>query len=470
MAVLPGLLREGESGSLQLSLTPLPAAPVTFSLQASIPGLLTLPEAITVPVTGSVSIPVSVARDGSARGFQETAILAWPPDSAWPPAAAALQIIDSDRPVIPPEGVLRVMSFNVKLGTGMPGSAEFNALREIVERISPDVLLLQEVAGANDFADFRSLAQQAGFPADPAHVAIFGDAFAGQAYVRRYQRRVRSEHRRRQPVVVPRQRVQCGRGLAGRVEITRYPMLFTVDVPWLPDEADPAIVNVHLKADEGDSNNFRRALEAYRLREAIAAAGLNPASANVIIAGDFNATDWQPQPVSYQTNVPAVLSPGTGQFADGTSLPGSFAGAADLTSPGFTLPYKSFPHSGFNPAGLTALPLRQADGASDLTFAFASYKLDYFFVSPGISARERCPRKSTTAGWKPSAMGCPNALPCRLLPSAPPPRTTSPSLPTFHSSRSRHSACRSPETGSPKAIPPSPLPSPSCRRRPFLSG
>ncbi len=381
MLISPGLLHEGEAATLSLTLSPPPGAPVTFTLSALKAGILALPAQITVSAAGSGSVPVTALADGVADGFQETGVLAQPPDALWPAAAAGVQVVDADRAFTSVPGSLRLLSLNVRFGVGSPGSAEFNAVREVVERLSPDVLVMQEVAGANVFADWLSLLQQCGFPTDAAHIALVGDAWAGQPFSsgdlagNLDQNLVTAS---RYPI---RQRLQIGRG-SGRSEITRYPLLTVIDVPSLPDARDPVIVNVHLKADTGDANNFRRALEALRTRQALASFS----SENIIVCGDFNATDWLPQPASYQTNVPAVTQPGTGQFTDGTMLPQSFSAGGDLTSPGFTLPYATFPHSGFTPAGLSALSLKQLDGSQE-TFAFAAYKLDYFFVSPAIAAR-----------------------------------------------------------------------------------
>jgi endonuclease/exonuclease/phosphatase family metal-dependent hydrolase len=387
MLISPGQLKEGDPATLSLTLSPAPGAPVTFTLSAMKQGLLALPAEITVNAAGMASVPVAALTDGEADGFQETGVLAQPADPQWTAAAAGVQIVDADRAFTSVPGALRVMSLNVRFGVGSPGSAEFNAVREVVERLSPDVLVMQEVAGANVFADWLSLVQQCGFPNDAAHIALVGDAFAGQPF----SNGDLSGNLDQNLVTVSRypirQRVQIGRG-SGRSEITRYPILTVVDVPSLPDAQDPVIVNVHLKADTGDANNFRRALEALRTREALTAGGFT--GGNVIICGDFNATYWLPQPASYQTNVPAITQPATGQFPDGTMLPQSFSAGSDLTSPGFTLPYATFPHSGFTPLGLSALNLEQLDG-NEQTFAFAAYKLDYFFVSPAIAARGAVP-------------------------------------------------------------------------------
>ena len=393
MLITPGLLTEGQPATLSLTLAPPPAAAVTFSLSALQSGLLALPAEISVGTGGTASVQITALTDGAADGFQETGILAQTTDPLWPAAAAAVQIMDADRAFTSAPGALRVMSLNVKFGVGTPGSAEFNAVREVVERLSPDVLIMQEVAGANLFADWLALVQQCGFPADAAHTALMGDAFAGQPFSNgdlagNLDQNLTTVSRFPFPI---RQRVQIGRG-SGRSEITRYPLLTVIDVPWLTDAQDPVIVNVHLKASGADADNFRRALEACRTRGVLTAAGYSGTAANLIVAGDCNDSDWQPQPVSYQTNVPAVTQPGTGQFADGSTLPQSFAGGSDLTAPGFTLPYDRFPHSGFNPHGLTSLPLLQADRVEGFTYlssstAFSNSRLDYFFVSQPILAR-----------------------------------------------------------------------------------
>lgn len=381
MLISPGLLKEGGAATLSLALTPAPDVPVTFTLAAMQPGILTLPAQITVNAAGTASVPVTALTDGVADGFQQTGVLAQPPDAEYPAAAAAVQVVDAERAFTSAPGALRVMSLNVKFGVGTPGSDEFNAVRELVERLNPDVLVMQEVAGANVFSDWFSLIQQCGYENDAAHVALGGDAWTGQPFSsgdlagNLDQKLVTVS---RHPI---RQRVQIGRG-SGRSEITRYPLLTVVDVPSLPDAQDPVVVNVHLKAGGEDADNFRRALEARRNSEALANFS---GSSNVIIAGDFNATYWLPQPASYQTNVPAVTQPGIGKFADGSTLPQAFSAGADLLA-GFTLPYATFPHSGFTPLGLSALNLEQLDG-NERTFAFAAYKLDYFFVSPAIAAR-----------------------------------------------------------------------------------
>ncbi len=383
LTMVTSLLTEGQSGTLTLSVQPAPTAGLAYALSANRSGVLGIPAVLTVPVSGSISVPVTALTDNVADGFQEVALNAVPADNTWPAAATGVQVVDEDRPIVNAPGALRVMSFNVRLGLSAPGSADFNAVREIVERISPDVLCLQEVSSTGDFGDFLSLAAQCGFPSSAAHRAISGDAFAGQHYIRgdiSGGSDVNVVTLSRWPIT---QRIQLGRGAAGRAEITRYPLLTVVDIPWLNAAEDPAIVNVHLKADGDESSAFRRALEAMRTREYMAAAGFNPTTDNVMVIGDFNANDRLPQVASWQTKIPALMQPGTGKFADGSALPFSFVPGSDLTT-GITLPYATFPHSGFNSSGLTAVALLQPD-RSEATF-FES-KLDYLFLSQPIRSR-----------------------------------------------------------------------------------
>lgn len=388
----PPMVTEGATATATLTLNPAPAAPVSVTLSlnpaSAPPGTVSMPGAVTVPVSGSVTFSVQASADGMPDGFQMAILLATPSaaagNPAWTPAAGALQIVDADRPARSAPGVLRVASFNTRLGVDAPGSVEFNAVREIIERVSPDILLLQEVSDAGNFSDVRALLAQAGFPTDATHLAISGDAFAGQTYVSGdFGAGECVVTASRYPIT---RTVQIGRGVAGRKELTRFPLFTGINLPDLPDTEDLRIVNVHLKASAGDPDNFRKALECYRVREFLTQQGLSAASDNIISGGDFNAIDFNYQPaVSYSTNI----NPSTYTFADGGKLPASFQLGSDLTAGGgVTMPYRVFPHQGLNPAGLYAPELFQADGVTEPTFNLFPARYDYLFF----------PRRLLTAG------------------------------------------------------------------------
>ena len=378
---VPSQVREGGGGTLHLTLTPAPGVPVTYALSAEPPDVLPLPASVTVPADGRAAVPFAVPVDGVPDGYAEVRLLLTDAAGQRPPAGAVLGVIDADRPPGAPDGAVRVMAFNVQLGTGTPGSDPFAAVREIVERVGPDIILFQEVQSAGDFGDLRAMLTAAGFPATPETLALKGDAFAADPLVRGDL----SGNQDASLVVASRwpvtRRVQIGRGLSGRREVTRYPMLAAVDVPWLPAEQDPVVVSVHLKAETGEADAFRRGLELRRLREGLVAEGIDPAVRPVVVGGDFNQTDWAPQPDSFLTTAPPVQQPGV-PFADGSVLPASFLLGTDLAAaPGVLLPYRVFPHSGMNPSGLTALDLRQADGVTAVTWPLGGAKLDYVFTA-----------------------------------------------------------------------------------------
>lgn len=378
----PGLLREGESTVGTLSLSPAPPQPVEVVLRAE--GPLEVPTSVLVPTSGSVQFSVRAPLDGIPDGFQEAAVLAG--DAGTGLAGAGVQIVDADRPDRSGPNALRLLTLNVRLGLGAPGSPEFAAVREVVERLSPDVLMLQEVSQGGDFGDARALLEQVGFPAGAAFWAVEGEAFIGQTYrpgdfgdgaclltASRY------------PIV---RRVQIGRGVAGRLELTRFPLFTTIDLPG----PDLHVVNVHLKAGTGDADRFRKAVEAYRIREFLAQAGLRPESDDVILGGDCNAIDTLFLPaLSYTTSsyLPAA----------GSSLPLSYQLGSDLaTPPGVILPYSAppfapassvYPHLGFNPAGLFAPTLFQADGSTGATFNLFDARFDYFFLPQRLQADGR---------------------------------------------------------------------------------
>ncbi len=395
-----GILREGTASTATLTLIPAPAAAVVVTLGSNPAGVAGLPASVVVPTGGTVTFPVTALTDATPDGFQETAVLASPAASSYPAAAAALQVIDAERPARSAPGVLRVATFNVKLGTGAPGSAEFAAVREVIERVSPDILLMQEVSDAGNFGDARALLEQAGFPTGPAYLATAGDAFAGQAYSSgEFGAGECLVTASRYPLTST---VQIGRraaGVSGPKELTRFPLYSLIDLPG----PDLHVVNVHLKASTTDADNFRKAIECYRVREFLTQRGLNPAVDHVIAGGDCNAIDYGFQPAtSYNT----ATSPGA--FVDGSTLPVTMVLGTDLSAvPGVTLPFRIFPHQGFNPAGLHAPALFQADGVTTNTFVLSGARYDYLFIPQRLLTAGNARGEVYNSRLEPQAHGLP---------------------------------------------------------------
>ena len=404
LTMAPGLIKEGGSTTATLTLIPAPAGPVVMTLSGNPPGTVQLPASVLVPAGGTVTFPVTAPRDGVADGFQQAAVLATDGAAVYPTAGAALQVIDLDRPARSAPGVLRLMSLNVKVGIGAPGSAEFAAVREVIERISPDVLAMQEVSDAGEFGDALTLLEQVGFPPGAAYRATTGDAFAAQTYssgdfgtgecvitASRY------------PITST---IQIGRGVAGRKELTRFPLYTRIDLPG----SDLHLVNVHLKAGTEDPDRFRKAVEAYRIREFLTQQNLSAAADTLVVAGDFNAIDGIFLPaISYNTS--SYVPPA------GFSLPVSFQLGNDLkASPGITLPYSVspynaatsvYPHQGFNPAGLFAPALKQADGVNPNTFIAFGARFDYFMFPQRLQNAGQARGEVYNSRLEPQADGLP---------------------------------------------------------------
>ncbi len=381
-------VKEGEGGVLRVSLRPVPVGPVQVGLRSGV-SAVRVPELVTVPESGMAEVPVTTGRDGVMTGYRPFTLTATAVGGVWPERVLASGIVDVDRPAVSP-GSLRVMSMNVLQGVGVPGSVGFDRVREVVERISPDVLLLQEAESDDEFLPWRVLLRQMGFPDGAEYRAVTGDGFPALPLVRGEigaTADINLLTASRYPIT---RRLQCGRGVVpGRLEITRYPLLTVVDVPGVPEADDPVIVNVHFKADFSEASQFRRAVEGQRLREVLTAEGYAAAGRQLMVVGDFNDVDWFTQVASFDTSVAAIQMPGVA-FGDGSELPVTYALGADLKAP-VVLPYATFPGSGLAPLGMRQLRARQANGVDERTFNAAPYKLDYFFVSERIAARQGPP-------------------------------------------------------------------------------
>lgn len=369
LVLTPQQLTEGQTASATLTLTPPPAAPVVVNLSASPAGQAGFPSTVTVPPSGTATFSVTAAADQTADGYQAVTLSAAPP-APWPGGAGELGIIDADRaPRLP--GALRIATFNVAFGIGAPGSASFNAVRECLERIDADVIAFQEVDHAGEFSELATLLGQMGIPADRAHLGTKGDAFvndpwSGGDYTTTQNVAIASRY----PIT---RTVQIGRGVPGRKELARFPVLAAIDHPDIPGTADLTFISVHLKAGTTQADSFRRAVEARRVTDQIRADGLDVPGSRVFVLGDFNASDFGSQPASFGTAVSGGFT-----FGDGSSLPVSWQMGQDLVSAG-SIAYATFPHRAFDGLPLRAADTLRADGLSESTFAYANYHIDYLF-------------------------------------------------------------------------------------------
>lgn len=279
---------------------------------------------------------------------------------------------------------LRVVTWNLENGVGAPGSPAFSAVLETLQRLSPDVIAFQEVDAQSavpsqvaHFADLRALLAALGFSSSRTHLATSGDEFRGQTFVAgdfgnsSQCLAIASRH----PII---RTVQIGRGAVGRREQTRFPLFVALDVPGTDHEV--AVVAVHLKQGDTRADEFRRAVEALRVRQFLEAEGLSGAERHVLVVGDMNEELNEPQTSAFTTR--GVT--GGHVFSDGSTLPASYQPGPDVPDP---MRYASFPASGFAQAGLSVVPATQTDGATDRTYTFAgNSRLDYVLV--GRATRE----------------------------------------------------------------------------------
>jgi endonuclease/exonuclease/phosphatase family metal-dependent hydrolase len=302
---------------------------------------------------------------------------------------------------------LRVVTWNVENGVGAPGTPAFAAVRETLERLAPDVIAFQEVDAQNPvpshpahFAELRALLQALGFPTTRSHLATAGDGWQGQAFVAgdfgnsSQCLAVASRH----PIT---RTVQVGRGIAGRRELTRFPLAVTIDPRGT--ERDVVLIAVHFKQGDTQADEFRRAVEALRVRTFLADTGVSGATDHILVVGDMNEELNEPQTPSFST----TSVTGGHTFGDGSTLP-----AAYLLGPGLpgSLTYATFPTSGFASIGLSVVAATQTDGRTDRTYTYAgNSRLDYILTGSATRNTGAVRAEVYHSGREPVGDGLPKA-------------------------------------------------------------
>ncbi|MFN0130297.1 MAG: endonuclease/exonuclease/phosphatase family protein [Verrucomicrobiales bacterium] len=318
-------------------------------------------------------------------------------------AGAALQLLAE--PAFAAD--LRLVTWNVENGVGRPGSAAFGAVRETLERLTPDVIVFQEVdvqdaspSSSAHFADLRALLTALGLSTDRAHWVATGDVFQAQSFA------AGDFGNGSQSLVVASRHaitraVQIGRGVSGRREQTRFPLFVSIAVPGA--ERELALVAVHLKQGDTQADEFRRAVEALRVREFLAGEGVSGAFGRVVVAGDMNEELNEPQTASF----PTTGVRGGHVFGDGSALPLAYQVGAGVPE---VLRYSVFPTSGFTEADLSVVAATQSDGRTDRTYTYAgNSRLDYVLVSSAILSAGAVRAEVYHSGREPVGDGLPKA-------------------------------------------------------------
>lgn len=254
-------------------------------------------------------------------------------------------------PVVADALQVRLAAYNVLFGVGAPGSAEYTAVRSILQRTGPDVIAFEELMDT-DYDNWVTLAADLGYPYyayGPSSGPLTGSQRLG--FFSRY------------PILSAVEVTEY----PGATELTRYPLRVEVQVPGALNPL--AVYAVHLKASSGSVNQFRRAIEARRiLSNLVAYIESNPLNTEYAIVGDFNEDVANSQAASF-ASLP-------------TGLPSSYALGADVA---FPVPYRLFPTDRFTagPAALSPLAIYQEDSTLADTYSTGG-QLDYLLLSQEI--------------------------------------------------------------------------------------
>ncbi len=382
MAVDPDRFFEDDgenAATVTLSLSPAPAEAVQITLGTDQDvAQLAYPRQLTVTPSGVVTFPVGALTDGVADGTRTVRLSATDATGFYQSAITGITIFDVDSPA--GRGVaIRIASYNLKYGAGPRGSAQYQAVLAVLRRVDADVIAFSEADPDGDFANLKLLLGDLGMPAAPGYFTTSGDAFAGTPYDS-------GDFGSGQALAVASiwpitSTAQIGRGNPGRREMTRFPLFIEIDVPGVA--MDPAFVALHLKAGNTDADNFRRSIEALRIREFIEVNGYSGTNGNVFILGDFNEDFEDFLPVSYFTGIDSAIH----VFGDGSTLPASYQLGADLALPhGMVLEYRDFPAPAFAPVAIRIVDSRQLDGVRRTYNVMGDARLDYILVSDFTAA------------------------------------------------------------------------------------
>jgi endonuclease/exonuclease/phosphatase family metal-dependent hydrolase len=260
---------------------------------------------------------------------------------------------------------VRVATFNIEYGPEGQQTPDYAATKAVLGRINADIVAFQEIFNnvrTNRIPDWRNMATELGYPYEV--VAEENDVRAGHLYLGYYSRFPMQTRSVNSP--------------APASEMSRVPLRAVVQVP---GAAKPLVLwNMHHKAGTTNSDQFRRAVEAYRIVQDIDAyRAANPTHDELVVLGDLNEDFSE-----------AVLQVQSFTIADfqnfRTNLPSNYALGADLTALLQTsaLPYRIFPDVRYSQAGggLHRLDLFQQNGSTRSTRRTRT--LDYIFVSTAL--------------------------------------------------------------------------------------
>lgn len=254
---------------------------------------------------------------------------------------------------------VRVATWNVQ-AVGDPGTLQYDAALAVLERIQADVVGINEVSSSADSAKFEQLALDAGYPFT---VVPASNPFGA----------VRNAVMSRFPFAASPE-IHTADSLSGDPaarDLSRLIIEVVLDVP--ENAQNLTLVIDHWKSGTGNDDEFRRALESYRITQSIG--DLDSTVDAFVILGDINEeVDSVPRTPNPFDALPSGLP---ASFSLGADLQAILAGPGLENDPFFYL---------VDAAGLAAEPLfaLQLDG-SDATRPASGRRLDYIFVSSWLA-------------------------------------------------------------------------------------
>jgi len=249
---------------------------------------------------------------------------------------------------------VRVATFNIQVFNGSDQN-QYNAARDILLRVGPDVICLQEMANTSAF---NSLAADAGYPYKVL-ASSAGDIDSGADWAG-----VMSKF----PFVLTATRTAANlSGDPQALDLTRNFILVVVDVPGTA--ANLALTGNHWKAGTEDADEFRRSIESIRAMQVVA--GYDSSVDAFFVVGDMNddLNDGPDSPSQFNS------LPG--------GLPGNFELGNDITFPVINSVFLPLLNAS-GPANLNVISVLQKDG-SDATRPASGRRLDYLWRSDVVT-------------------------------------------------------------------------------------
>jgi endonuclease/exonuclease/phosphatase family metal-dependent hydrolase len=274
---------------------------------------------------------------------------------------------------------VRVATFNVELGIAGPDTPKGQAQRATLKRVNADIVAFQEL-NPKTSNEWVRLAGELGYP-----YRVWGQMgpFSGNMVVGFFSR-------------FPLLETGIVSSPEGAKEFSRIPLRITVQVP---GAARPLTLwSMHHKAMFKPADEFRRAVEAYRIvQDVIRVRSAGPDAPDCIMMGDLNDDIVRGTKADVQNaTTRGVRDGGNGHHQVSLQSPQtvSFATAPDTLSknymPGkdlsYPVAYRSFPLDAYcvTNAGLAAVEAFREGTQDNRTHLYTNYRLDYLFVSDRI--------------------------------------------------------------------------------------